>query len=493
MVDFDVSVFRREPTLQEAEAALKEIDRQELAISMIERRIHKLLCDIQELRRSQAEHAQTARRCKGVITLARRIPEELLAKIFEHCVACGWSLAPVVVSHVCSAWRKAALSPRVWSHLYVNSESPDVLARTRFWLSMARSSPLHVSILSTWRTNSEQLLNAVTLLNRRASQWQTFSIDSDMLRHADLVASNCLQQVPKLHEISVSTQINFEQDLDGEQERLNLAAAFDAERAPALKELHFTCTAIPTQLTFPSHITVLHLSLRESLPARPLSAVGILNLLDTLSSLEDLTLTMPLFYEHPYISEDNTERTVTFSKLKSVTMYGPTDLNGFIAHLYAPALRRLRLRSLEDTGYRQESVGPTLLEYIHRSSPPLEVLELHDIDLTPEYFAAAFLSLPALHTLCLHESSISDATLSLLESGRRGGGRCPRLTHLDLRWCGQLTGKALVNLVASRAGALPILEVAVLNCCYVQENDVLDIARMTVCRVCLRDDDYCRK
>ena len=49
MADSDVSVFRREPTPQEAEAALKEIDRQELAISMIERRIHTLLCDTREV------------------------------------------------------------------------------------------------------------------------------------------------------------------------------------------------------------------------------------------------------------------------------------------------------------------------------------------------------------------------------------------------------------------------------------------------------------
>lgn len=56
MVQFDLAVFRRDPTPHETETALKEIDRQELAIATIERRIHKLLCDVQQLRKSQAEH-----------------------------------------------------------------------------------------------------------------------------------------------------------------------------------------------------------------------------------------------------------------------------------------------------------------------------------------------------------------------------------------------------------------------------------------------------
>lgn len=43
MVQFDLAVFRRDPTPHETETALKEIDRQELAIATIERRIHKLL------------------------------------------------------------------------------------------------------------------------------------------------------------------------------------------------------------------------------------------------------------------------------------------------------------------------------------------------------------------------------------------------------------------------------------------------------------------
>ena len=82
-----------------------------------------------------------------------------------------------------------------------------------------------------------------------------------------------------------------------------------------------------------------------------------------------------------------------------------------------------------------------------------------------------------------------------------------------------LHGRALVNVVKSRnaptvlrdrgrddeagdyqvdakpaEGASPMEEVAVINCAFVLEEDVLDLARMTVCRIITRDgDDYCRK
>ncbi|TFY56073.1 hypothetical protein EVJ58_g7855 [Rhodofomes roseus] len=241
-------------------------------------------------------------------------------------------------------------------------------------------------------------------------------------------------------------------------------------------------------------------------------------------------------------------------------MYGPTDLNELLFHLRAPRIKRLHLRSLEDLGYRQQPIAPSLLRFLARSAPssfteesdlaaldpspspstqepldaadlgtgavPLELLELHDIDLAPEAFAAAFRALPHLRELRLHESSISDGTLRVLHGPH---GFCPRLTRVDFRWCGHLGGKALVELVRSRlpraeaqdedstagigievlhsgsaaasasAGegsgpADPIEEVAAINCCFVEEQDVLELARLTTCRVLMReaDEDYCR-
>lgn len=500
MLELDPLIFRRDPLPHEVEAAEKEIARQNAAIDTLERRIQRLRADILSLEKAQRAHQGDIYYCKGVITLARRLPEELLAKIFEHCVAAGWPRAPAILSHVCSTWRKAAHSPRVWSHVYVNGSNPDVLGRTWYWLSMAKEAPLDVTLLADSHTRNEALSEAMSLVGKKVAQWRTLSVEADMLRQAQLVASRTAA-APQLQELSVTTQVCFDPDLDGEEERLYLRDAFSPERAPQLHCVRLTFNVLPNNLTVPSHISTLHLALKESPGSRALSAASILDVLDALTFLKELTLMVPLYYENPFQGEEDTERIVAITMLEKLVMYGPTNLNGLLVNLCAPTLRHLQLRSLEDKGFRQDPIGPSLLTFVRNSSCPLETLELHDIDLSPEYFAQCFAALPLLRTLYLHESSISDATLRLLAG--TPGGYCPRLTHIDLRWCGQLTGKAIVSLVTSRLRdsmsdgivqlAEPIQEVAVLNCCYVLENDVLDLARMTVCRVCLRDDDYCRK
>ena len=39
----------------------------------------------------------------------------------------------------------------------------------------------------------------------------------------------------------------------------------------------------------------------------------------------------------------------------------------------------------------------------------------------------------------------------------------------------------------------PIVELGILNCCFVEEQDVLQLARMTTVRLSVREDDYCRE
>ncbi len=503
MSQFDISLFRREPSLEEISAAKAEIHRQEQAIATIKDRIHTLRLEAHQLNQAQKEHEQIITRCKGVVTLARRIPEEIVANIFEHCAE-DWPRAPIVASHVCSAWRKAALTPRIWSHIYVNGDSPDAVSRTRFWLSRSRQAPLYITVASTWWTPPSNLIRAMDLLSRHALRWHSLTVESSLLRFSNLVISRCTEHVPCLREITINTEVHVDPEDDSEEETFHLAEALNAKKAPNLREVHFSCNALPHSLTFPPHIHILHLSMDESLSLRPLLATSILALLESLPVLEQFTMALPLKYNRPYIPEGNSERIVTLPELTSITMYGPTNLNELLAHLQTPSLRFLRLRSLEDVGYRQEPIGPSLLRFIENSAPPLEFLELHDIDLSPEYFSAAFSALPELRALRIHESSISDSTLRLLSGP---AGLCRRLTHLDLRWCGQLSGKALVHLVHSRQVlhvpgqfpvaekdgdvADPIEEVTVLNCCYVTEQDVLDLARVTVCCLRLRDDDFC--
>ncbi|KAI0642566.1 hypothetical protein C8Q79DRAFT_1002951 [Trametes meyenii] len=489
--------FRLEPTPEVVKAAWDTIRQHESAIGSIEARIQVLLDHVRDLRYDQAKHRASIERCIGLITLARRLPAELLIKIFMHCVEDGWTRAPLVVSHVCAAWRKAALAPQVWSHVYVRCDDAAVLERTRFWLARAGGAYLHVTVVASWRVHSDGITGPMELLAERKAQWRSLSVETDMWRHADIILMECRGAMPELRELDVRTAALDIVQGDGVFDPIYLSRSFEVESAPRLTALSYVSNVIPVTPIFPSHITDLTLEVKET-TRRPLSTAAIVNVLERLPELRTLSFSMPLVYEHEFIPEQGSDRAASLPALDSLTLYGPTDLNELLPHLHTPSLRHLHLRSLEDLGYRQHPIGPSLVRFVHASAPPLKLLELHDIDLDPETFATCFDALPELRELRLHESSISDATVQLLSGPR---GLCPRLRRIDVRWCGHLRGRALVDLVRSRRsvddlpGSVsdPIEEVGVINCCFVTEDDVLDLARMTVCRVVTREnDDYCR-
>ena len=491
--------YRLEPTPEVIQSAWNTIAGHESAIGDLEDRIQGLLNQVRDLRYDQAKHRAAIERCKGLVTLARRLPEELLIKIFEHCVEDGWTRAPVVVSHVCSAWRKAAHAPKVWSHVYANGDDPKALERTRFWLERAKGANLHVTVVATWRIPTRPIMELMAILVERSAQWRSLKIETDSLHHADIILAECTKPTPELRSVDIRTAALDAQDSDGVSDLTRLADKFNADFAPRLTSASYVSTIVPAVPIFPTHLTNLVLEVKESPSHRPLSAEAIIGVLERLPELRALSLSMPLMYEHEFVAEVDPDRVVSLPMLDTLTLYGPTDLNEILTRIQAPALRELYLRSLEDLGYRQRPIGPSLARFIEISTPPLRLLELHDIDLDPETFEACFAALPGLRELRLHESSISDATVQLLNGPR---GLCPRLTRLDLRWCGHLRGRALVDLVQSRhvvddltgPVADPIEEIGVINCCFVTEDDVLDLARMTVCRLVTREvDDYCRK
>ncbi|KAH9917639.1 uncharacterized protein BXZ73DRAFT_92337 [Epithele typhae] len=494
-------LFRAEPTAEVIRVAHESIRARSADIESLEDKIRSLLTQISTLRHEQAKHKTAIEHSWGIVTLARRLPEDILIKIFGHCVDDGWTRAPVVVSHVCSNWRRAALAPKVWSHVYVRCDDVHVSNRTRHWLKMAGHAYLHIIVAVSWRVPARKIVEVMNVLVEHSKQWRSLSVETDLDSQADVVFGQCTFFMPELRRISSRTVGSVVAPPDGVDaiESRPLGEIFSADKAPQLNAVQYICGTIPEIPHLPSQITALTLQVRTSIEVQPLSASTIISMLGRLPHLQHLTLSMPLIYEHPFVRAQDPEATVFLPDLTTFTMYGPTDLNEMLPHFYTPRLRDLHLRSLEDLGYRQQPIGPTLTRFLELSTPPLELLELHDLDLSPEAFATTFAALPTLRELRLHESSISDTTVARLRGPR---GLCPRLVRIDFRWCSMLHGHALVDLVRSRCtvddlaiqGSDPIQEVTVVNCCFVMEDDVMELARTTVCRVVMRErEDYCRE
>lgn len=499
-IPLDRTVFRRDPTLSDVEASSLAIEHHTAEITSLQNRISSLLLEVQALRKAQKDHHDQINVYKGVTTLARRIPPELLGKIFEHCVEDGWFRAPLIVSQVCSAWRAGARAPRVWSRIFVNCNASSFVSRTQFWLSKAAEAPLHITFTASLRGTAPGDLSAVTkLLLARAAHWETLIFDSIPPRDLHVIFSLCARNSFKhLRVITVRTELTFVDDIDGPgSDDFNLGEVFQEDDTPMLSTMNYSCNALPYSAIFPSHLQHLALETTESADRRPLSAEGYTNVLSNLLRLKGLTISMPVHPPRESGPLSNPSELISLPDLTTLTLYGFNDLYGILEYLDVPSLRALHIRLLEDHFYAINALDSSILALLTNCSPPLDMLELHDTDIRLETFARMFAQLVTLRELRLHDSHIDDETLDIL---RGPDGLCPRLSRLDLRWCQNFRGETLVKLVQSRIAvdgivmaSKPIEEITVINCSLVKEPDIISLAKTTVCRVVMRgSEDYCR-
>ncbi|KAF8271745.1 hypothetical protein EI94DRAFT_1567886 [Lactarius quietus] len=464
----------------------------ELEIESIDTAIQSLLRQVHQLRTQRARHVDAIAKCRGSISLVLRAPDDVLALIFEQCAASGWANAPLVVSHVCSKWRRASFVPRVWSHVYLASDTLDAVAKTRLWLSRALQSPLHVVI--DIRVLEPYLLKAFNLILGHASQWRSLTLSTRFIQQASEILSQCRRPIPKLRTLDITSfSIGVATEL-GVDELVGSDDAFSDARF--LSNVRIVSNRFPPSL--PNTVVELSVELTDILSSRP-SLSALLQVLGRLPALRSLALIIPSYFAQIIQNDEDLKTETYLHQLECLVIDAPPYFNEALRHIQAPALRSLHLRSTEPPLNRpHEGTGEALLQFLKSSNPHIELLELHDVDIRRDDFVQCFSSLPLLEELRLHETEIPDNALLSLHGP---SGSCPRLKRLDLRWCEQLAGQALVELVRSRvdpdgsprASFDPIERITVINCARVDESSILDLAHATVCSVVVRNlADHCR-
>jgi len=464
----------------------------ELGIEFIDTSIQSLLRQIQQLRAQRGRHVDAIGVCRGSISLAIRAPDDILALIFEHCAASGWANAPLVVSHVCTKWRRASFAPRVWSYVYLTSDSVDAVAKTRFWLSRALQSPLSVVVEA--QVLDPSMFNAFELILDHSSQWLSLTLNMRFVQQASDILARCRRPIPYLRTLDIkgfSIGVATEHGVD---ELVGLDDAFSD--APSLSCVHIVSNRFPSSL--PETTVELSMELTDIPSSRP-SLSAFLQTLERLPALRGLTLTIPSYFSQIIRSDEDFTSEIYLHHLECLIVVAPPEFNEVLRHIRAPALRSLHLRSTEPPLYHpHEGTGEALLQFLKSSNPQIKLLELHDVDIRRDDFVQCFSSLPLLEELRLHETEISDDALLSLHGPN---GSCPRLKRLDFRWCEQLAGQALVELVQSKIGSdsgqrtsfNPIEEITVINCARVNESSILDLAQATICSVVVRNvEDHCR-
>src|ERR1700691_5760888 len=112
-----------------------------------------------------------------------------------------------------------------------------------------------------------------------------------------------------------------------------------------------------------------------------------------------------MFHDRSFVPPHQESRITSVPFLESLSLILSPNVNGLLSYIHAPTLRRLHLRSSgEPLGYAHAATGTSLVYFIEQSSPPLKLLELHDIDLPADDFPRLLAGLPDLKDLRLHES-----------------------------------------------------------------------------------------
>ena len=476
----DRAVFRRHPSPQDVAELQALIATNEASLDSLNEEIEACSRRLGALRTKARAHTLTIRRCQAAMTLARLIPPELLAKIFEHACEMGWTRAPIVVSQVCSTWRVAAHShPGVWSRLTVNLDMQDLVGWVEHWLSMARHAPLHVAIVHGVPTTS--LGRIMALLLERSEQWASLALDLHLASTRQVLAT-CTARFTKLRSINLSL-LAVDESIEAAEDTACFANAF--QNAPVLTSVSIVGNVIPRDL--PQRLTSLRIEYSNSGGFPAGTSRSVIRALQNLPELETLALrlgvVLPAVATPPDVPDINLPNLKTLVYEDLLTGEFP-----ILNHLAAPSLTKLYAHVQPDPDVYGAPIH--LIRFLE-DSPNVETLELDGVDIWPAQWHSTLSLLPNLRELHLHDSDIDD---NVIEEMFRGNGLCPNLQKIDLRWCQHIRGTTLVRLVESRAeGGHKIEEVAAIACSLVRKQDAMRLASLTTFRVVIREQDkHCR-
>ncbi|KAJ7679267.1 hypothetical protein DFH06DRAFT_1078732 [Mycena polygramma] len=130
----------------------------------------------------------------ALISPARRLPEDVVAEIFTACLpqernaVMSAADSPLLLCHVCRAWRNLALlTPRLWASLHIvasgeASKLQQINDAVELWLSRSRELPLSISFVRSLSAcvGSDFSVLFATLV-RYACRWRRirFALDND--------------------------------------------------------------------------------------------------------------------------------------------------------------------------------------------------------------------------------------------------------------------------------------------------------------------------
>ncbi|KAJ7639219.1 hypothetical protein FB45DRAFT_1055377 [Roridomyces roridus] len=296
----------------------------------------------------------------AILAPIRRVPNEILAELFAHCVDVTKPLDPLagdawVISRVCRRWRAVALAcPELWSHFAV-SEKPMKHLQDFICIQLERvphPAPLYIR----FRDPYTPLADIMDLFLAVHDRWQDVAFFSHH-NFTQFVEHACRIPFPRLRKLQLYSSVL--KSLQKDETTFDIVDSFPAlvEVLLELRYRHF-----PSQL----HLPWSQLRRCTLWEARTSDVLRILALLPTSSSASVLGAEHDRFAAAP---PSPTESQINSLELDYCHPLFNTNLFGV---LRAPALKKLALNH----GYQPACRPSKVLSFLGRSGCALEHLRV---------------------------------------------------------------------------------------------------------------------
>jgi len=142
---------------------------------------------------------------QSLLAPVRKLPDELLALIFERCSFDLFEKKEPAVMYVCSRWRNVALSfPAPWSYIVLDAnpiyQEIPFLKALELHLERSKTCPLTINVALGRRGTFNHALQLLNTLALHSYRWKRFSLylHSDFNSEQGKLLTNCFSTIPDL-------------------------------------------------------------------------------------------------------------------------------------------------------------------------------------------------------------------------------------------------------------------------------------------------------
>ncbi|KAF8644537.1 hypothetical protein AX16_008413 [Volvariella volvacea WC 439] len=398
------------------------------------------------------------------------LPPELLIEIFVLCTY-NEALIPLTLRSVCRRWRDIVdTSPRIWQHISLNDDIRLLVSsqkQAELWIDKSKPLPFDVELQVT---SSDKILSLLAPLIPSISRWRNFNLVGER-SEASTLLSTSEDPVQPCTDLAVNVVDDDWDELDTEGRATFSRQSPTSSRYTMniwVRELPSPDSLIPlgfTNLTVTEYMVTGQYTL----------AYDVLNFLSACPRLETFYF---WGWTHDNVSTCPTLPVVRLPYLHTLTLRSTCMTRALLSHIDAPNLSQLYLGLLnvefalpglyqEEGDSADEAQDPSqspssdhatgmgLRTLIHRSHPPIRVLEMDFSDMRTKDFNYMFNRLNTLEEFLIVASDMSDKVINLFRPYAVSGEeslqvRLPHLKRLSLYNCQRLSGAAIVDALGTR-------------------------------------------